>query len=242
MDDKPYLINEKLKFEAKFSCIDCGEEGEEINLYKLCQDFEGIKNDVLWAPCKLGHYNLPKLKISFGTEYCPLNVLKPQNNSTSTLSDIVLHSPYNLKINIKNAMKNKYGTKLDVDKFKSDFCALFWNFIWYCKVYKLDCSIVLPYLDRIKQKRMNKMIYNHNLNNIKLIYDNNNYKYIEAKLKEIETGFIRKESDYVCDNKFQNLEKERPIWFQYNKKTLGAKNKQFLKGLVESIIKQPKNK
>ena len=242
MDDKPYLINEKLKFEAKFSCIDCGEEGEEINLYKLCQDFEGIKNDVLWAPCKLGHYNLPKLKISFGTEYCPLNVLKPQNNSTSTLSDIVLHSPYNLKINIKNAMKNKYGTKLDVDKFKSDFCALFWNFIWYCKIYKLDYSIVLPYLERIKQKRMNKMIYNHNLNNIKLIYDNNNYKYIEAKLKEIETGFIRKESDYVCDNKFQNLEKERPIWFQYNKKTLGAKNKQFLKGLVESIIKQPKNK
>ena len=86
------------------------------------------------------------------------------------------------------------------------------------------------------------MIYNHNLNNMKLIYDNNNYKYIEAKLKEIETGFIRKESDYVCDNKFQNLEKERPIWFQYSKKTLGAKNKQFLKGLVESIIKQPKNK
>ena len=141
-EDKSSLINEFLKFETVFPCVDCMEE---INLFNLCQHFEGIKNDVLWAPCKNGHYNLPKLKINFGNEYFPMNVLKHPNKSTSVLNDIVLHSPYNLKINIKNAMKNKYGTKLDVDMFKSDFCALFWNFVWYCKVYGLDYYILLPY-------------------------------------------------------------------------------------------------
>ena len=59
----------------------------------------------------------------------PFNTIKHQNNSTSTINDIVLHSPYNLKINIKNAIKNKYGSKLELDKFKTDFSALFWNFI-----------------------------------------------------------------------------------------------------------------
>ena len=106
-EDKSSLINEFLKFETVFPCVDCMEE---INLFNLCQHFEGIKNDVLWAPCKNGHYNLPKLKINFGNEYFPMNVLKHPNKSTSVLNDIVLHSPYNLKINIKNAIKNKYGT------------------------------------------------------------------------------------------------------------------------------------
>ena len=52
LEDKPSLVNERLKFDTVFSCIDCMEE---INLYKLCKDFEGIKNDVLWAPCINGH-------------------------------------------------------------------------------------------------------------------------------------------------------------------------------------------
>ena len=207
-EDKPSLVNEKLKFESIFSCIDCMAE---INLYKLCKNFEGIKNDVLWAPCEKGHYNLPKLKINFGTEFFPFNVLKSPNNSTSTISDIVLHSPYNLKINIKNAMKNKYGTKLDVNKFKSDFCALFWNFVWYCKVYGLDSSILLPYSERIEQIRLNKIVYNQNLNNIKILNENNVFKSMEYKLKEIETGSTKIElkGSIILNNKFQNLIAQR---------------------------------
>ena len=208
LEDKPSLVNERLKFDTVFSCIDCMEE---INLYKLCKDFEGIKNDVLWAPCINGHYNLPKLKISFGTEIFPFNIIKNPNNSTSTLNDIVLHSPYNLKINIKNAMKNKYGTKLDVNKFKSDFCALFWNFVWYCKIYGLDYSILLPYKDRIEQIRLSKIVYNPNLNNIKLLNDNNIFKSMEYKFKEIESGLVKNESQgsIILDNNFQNLKIEK---------------------------------
>ena len=208
-DDKPSLINELLKFEAVFPCIDCMEE---INLFTLCQNFEGIKNDVLWAPCKKGHYNLPKIKIIFGNEYFPLNATKHPNKSTSIINDIVLHSPYNLKINIKNAMKNKYGTKLDVDKFKSDFCALFWNFIWYCNIYGLDYHILLPYRNKIEQIRTNKIVINHNLNRIKIIYDNKVFHSMEDRIKEINNvnnELMRRESYSFLNNKFQNLEEQR---------------------------------
>ena len=123
-----------------------------------------------------------------------MNVLKHPNKSTSVLNDIVLHSPYNLKINIKNAMKNKYGTKLDVDMFKSDFCALFWNFVWYCKVYGLDYYILLPYQSKIEQIKSNKIVFNQNLNKIKVIYDNKIFHSMEERINGIKNGLLRKDT------------------------------------------------
>ena len=209
--DKPSLLNEKIKFERKYSCIEC-ENNTYIDLYKLCSNFEGVKNDVLWAPCYKGHYNLPKLKITFGTEIFPFNTIKHQNNSTSTINDIVLHSPYNLKINIKNAIKNKYGSKLELDKFKTDFSALFWNFIWYCYVQRLDYGIILPYPENIEKIRMDKLIRNLNSNSIRIIYDNDTYNVNKIKLKEIEDGKFKerkKRGSIIINNKFQGLTEER---------------------------------
>ena len=233
-DDKPSLINELLKFEAIFPCIDCMED---INLFNLCQNFEGIKNDVLWAPCKNGHYNLPKIKIIFGNEYFPLNAIKHPNKSTSVINDIVLHSPYNLKINIKNAMKNKYGTKLDVDKFKSDFCALFWNFIWYCKILDLDYYILLPYRNKIEQIRTNKIVINPNLNRIKIIYDNKVYHSMEDRMKGINNGLKRKATYSFLNTKFQNLEQIRVESLEIHH---GLKNKykKILGNLFGSLVKK----
>ena len=144
-------------------------------------------------------------------------------------------------------MKNKYGTKLDVNKFKSDFCALFWNFVWYCKVYELDYSILLPYSERIEQIRTNKIIYNQNLNNIKLVLDNDIYKSMDLKLKEIESGFVRKESkgSTILDNKFQNLDQvnvesfviERFIKSKY-KKNISKLVGNFLKKKSSGTIKE----
>ena len=34
-------------------------------LYNLCKNFNGIKNDILWVPCKCGEYNLPKISQKF---------------------------------------------------------------------------------------------------------------------------------------------------------------------------------
>ena len=233
-EDKSSLINEFLKFETVFPCVDCMEE---INLFNLCQHFEGIKNDVLWAPCKNGHYNLPKLKINFGNEYFPMNVLKHPNKSTSVLNDIVLHSPYNLKINIKNAMKNKYGTKLDVDMFKSDFCALFWNFVWYCKVYGLDYYILLPYQSKIEQIKSNKIVFNQNLNKIKVIYDNKIFHSMEERMKGIKSGLLRKDTCSFLNNKFQNLEIQRAETIEFHK-VLKTKYKKLFGKLLGNSIKK----
>ena len=57
-------INTKLKFYSEFSCIECGEK---INLLNVCQNFDDVKNDILWVPCICGEYNLPKIKVRFGT-------------------------------------------------------------------------------------------------------------------------------------------------------------------------------
>ena len=150
-------INTKLKFFSEFLCISCGEK---INLLNICKTFSEIKNDILWVPCKCGEYNLPKIKVQFGTELLRDNVYK-----TSSIDEIVLHSPFNLKINIKNAVMNNYGTLLQVTEFKSQFKPLFWNFIWYCKIHKLNYEIILPYLKdienlrRIKYKNRAKEIF-----------------------------------------------------------------------------------
>jgi hypothetical protein len=237
LEDKPTLVNEKLKFETVFSCIDCMEE---INLYMLCKDFEGIKNDVLWAPCKNGHYNLPKLKINFGTEFFPLNTIKKPYQSTSSINDIVLNSPYNLKINIKNAIKNQYGTKCDVDKFKSDFSALFWNFIWYCKVINLDSSIILPYADRIEKKRMNRMIYNKNNDNIKLIYNNEIFKQMKNVNNNSNNNNNKKEEtkkDIFFDDKFKNLKMENTISIEIQR-AFKFKHKMIFSTFIDHCLKQ----
>ena len=150
-------INKKLKFFSEFFCIKCGEK---INLLNICKTFSDIKKDILWVPCICGEYNLPKIKVQFGIELLRGNV-----NKTSSIDEIVLHSPHNLKINIKNAVMNNYGTHLQVAEFKSQFKPLFWNFIWYCKIHKLDFEILMPYakdideLRKIKYKSRNKEIF-----------------------------------------------------------------------------------
>ena len=109
--------------------------------------------------------------------------------------EIVIHSPYNLKINLKNAVIKNYGTQLIVTEFKSKFMPLFWNFIWYCKIHELDYSIILPYLNDIKD--LKKIKYKNNAKDIFEIkyedkYYNENLKKIEKYSKDIYDRFIAK--------------------------------------------------
>ena len=184
-------IDTKLKFYSEFSCIECGEK---INLLNICQTFDDVKNDILWVPCTCGEYNLPKIKVRFGRE-----LLRDKLYKTSSTDEIVLHSPYNLKINIKDAVMNNYGTKLNVIDFKIQFKALFWDFIWYCKIHYLDYNIILPYLKDIEELRkinfrnssnetfeiiFEDKLYKENLKRISK-YSNSIYeKYINAQKKK----------------------------------------------------------
>ena len=161
-------INTKLKFYSDFSCTECGEK---INLLSICLNFDNVKNDDLWVPCaSCGEYILPKIKVRFGSE-----LLRDKTYKTSSLDEIVLHSPYNLKINIKDAIVSNYGDKLNVLDFKIKFKPLFWDFIWFCKIHHLDYNIILPYLKDIEElKRLNYK--NPSNEKFEVIYDDKLYK------------------------------------------------------------------
>ena len=218
--DKNSLINSKLSFDCYFSCVDCQEK---INLYKFCQTFEGIKNDILWVPCaSCKNYNLPKIKVQFGLELFPNHNKKiDDNSSTSVYHEIVLHSPYNLKINIKDAVTTQYGMKLDVNNFKGAFSALYWDFIWYCIIHNLDFSIIEPYLNDYEQSKITKFT-NPNINILKLIYDNKLYKKNEEKIEDsIKNGNILSMTLYNRSKSitvpFRNLEEKQIYSFEIRK-------------------------
>ena len=212
-------INQKLKFYTNFPCIICGEN---INLLNVCKNFSDVKNDILWVPCKCGEYNLPKIKVRFGTELLRDNVYK-----TSSLNEIVIHSPYNLKINLKNAVMKHYGTKLIVTEFKSQFMPLFWNFIWYCKIHKLDYEIILPYLKdidglrKIKFKNRSKEIFEINYQDK---YYEENLNKIEQYSKKIYERFVNKSKQKVVH--MEDLEEENVVNLKYiMEKKIIQKNK-----------------
>ena len=105
------LISSKLKFDIVFPCVSCNEK---INLFTVCQKYENVSNDTEWVKCpslKCGEYNLPKINVKFGFELYPsLQEKKSKKNlSTCTTNEIVVHSPYNLKINIFDVASRLYG-------------------------------------------------------------------------------------------------------------------------------------
>ena len=173
------LISSNLKFETNFTCISCQKP---INLYVLCQKFDNIKNDILWVPCSCGEYNLPKINVRFGLELFPSRKTFKKNVSTSNANEIVLYSPYNLKLNINNAVMTHYGGKLNIHNFKTKFSALFWNFIWYCYLNHLDYTIILPYLKNLEQSK--RSFTNPNNEILQITFNNELYKKNMVKMYE----------------------------------------------------------
>ena len=174
------LISSKLKFETAFTCIKCQNP---INLYTLCQKFNNIKNDILWVPCSCGEYNLPKINVKFGLELFPSQKSQNKKVSTSVKNEIVLYSPYNLKLNIRDAVMTHYGGKLNIHNFKTKFSALFWNFVWYCYLNHLDYTIILPYLKNLEQSK--EIAYNNpNNETFQTTFSNDVYKKISNKMYE----------------------------------------------------------
>ena len=221
------LISSKLKFDSVCPCVSCGEK---INLYKLCQDYENIKNDILWAPCPnkdCDEYNLPKINVKFGFELFPSlqTDRKKKNLSTCTTNEIVLHCPYNLKIHINNAVTTHYSNKLDLNSFKNNFTALFWDFIWYCYIQNLDYSIILPYLYNIEH--MNEISYNEPNNEIlQTIINDKLFKRNENIIYEIRSNktIHNKKSNFV--KSFKILVEKQEISIEIGKLTKDRNKKE----------------
>ena len=199
-------LDAKLNFISEFSCIECGEK---INLFNICQTFDNVKNDILWIPCTCGEYNLPKIIVQLGNELS-------SDDKTSSINEIVLHSPYNLKINIKYAVMNNYGTKLNVLDFKMKFKALFWDFIWYCIVNNLDYTMILPYLEDIQELRR---INYRNISNetLEIIFENKLYKHNMKSIFQIPNSFYEKYINSEKKNNNENNVIEKIASFEFNR-------------------------
>ena len=152
------VLTSQIQFYKFDLCIECQSL---INLYDICTNFSNTKNDIMWISCDNNHYNLPKIGIKFGKELNTQGNYFGIEGKTSTTDEVVLHSPYNIKVNVKNGILREYGTHLDVNNFKMQFTPLFWNCVWYFAINKLDYEFFLPYEDNIE--------YSNNIN-----YENKN--------------------------------------------------------------------
>ena len=161
-----------------------------------------MKNDILWIKCKCGENLLPKIIVRFG-----LDLLKNKSFNTYFVDEIVLHSPYNLKINIKNAVMKRYGTNLDILNFKSLFKALFWDFIWYCNIHNLDYSIILPYLKDLENAKQISY-FEPNREIFEITFNQDLYQQNLKKIEKIAHSFVNKKQI-----PFKKLEIKKEISF-----------------------------
>ena len=154
--------------------------------------------------------------------------------STSTTNEIVLHSPYNLKININNAVTTHYGGKLNIHNFKTRFSALFWNFIWYCYLHHLDYSIILPYLKNLEQSK-EKAYSNPNKEIIQITFNNELYKKNMAKVYEPTAKRADKETmKKMLKKVYKNLVEKKVISIELQKVTKD-KNKKLVSQFIDHL-------
>ena len=193
------VLTSQVQFYKFDQCIECQNL---INLYDLCINFTNIKNDVMWVSCDNGHCNLPKIMVRFGKELNTQGNFFGIEGKTSTTDEVVLHSPYNIKVNVKNGILREYGTKLDINNFKMQFTPLFWNCIWYFAINKLDYEFFLPYENIIKD--INDLDYeNSNEGKINIVFITNTE--IENAKNKLDN---KKKKKKIFNNKFLSVTNE----------------------------------
>ena len=133
------ILFEDVTFYAFDTCIYCQKV---INLYKKCINLNEINRDIMWIKCEnCGQYSLVKFCIQFGKEANKNGNIK---FNTCKYDSVVLFSPYSLKMNYKSLL-NDYGINVDLEELIYKYNNIFWNSIWYFKLYNLDCDFMLPY-------------------------------------------------------------------------------------------------
>ena len=128
-----------------------------------------MKKDTLWAQCPLcNKYILPRLTVKLGND---IGLVEESSKTTK----FILHSPYELKVNLKESIDKKGSQFLEVEKFKMKYPSLFWSCIWYFRLLKIDYDIMLPYESNIfSNQKENRFQININSNiNSDKIKENN---------------------------------------------------------------------
>ena len=132
------ILGDKVVFYSKQPCPECDKN---IDIIDLSLNYKTMKKEIFWTKCPFcGKDIIPKIDNILGTE-----INKNGNISTSKYTKFILHSPYELKNNIKSIIK-KGGFKIfHLENFKEKYPTLFWSCVWYFKINKIDLDIILPY-------------------------------------------------------------------------------------------------
>jgi hypothetical protein len=193
-----------------------------------------MKKDEMWAKCEhCNEYILPKIIIKFGKDLNTQGIFNGIVGKTSTIEEVVLHSPYNLKINIKNGLLNEYGINLDIEHFKIQFTSLFWNVIWYFSLNNLNYDFIFPHYYKDLDERKIK-----NDNNIRVSFIHNIEIEKENKKEKLNKKNKIKEKKFKLNKLSINLENE----ISYIKKTKDFNLEAYLDSSKIVSIKDLKNK
>ena len=175
------IFGDKVYFETNQKCSECGKT---INIYNLSLHNTNIIKNEIWARCPYCKiYFLPSLTVYLG------NFLF--NKDSCKMTKCILHSPYELKKNIKNIFKDDKFQMLDIDNFKNMYPDLFWSSIWYFYLYKIDFSFFLPYESSINRFIKNILISSdieskiekQNVDNYNIIKKSSKLKYKQSDKK-----------------------------------------------------------
>ena len=186
------ILSDNIMIYAFDTCINCQEN---INLETASLNCKEMSRELMWAKCSCGEYILPKITVQYGTEINKSGKIKL---NTSKIDCVVLFSPYFLKVNYHSLIRN-FGIKLDVEELMLKYNVIFWNSVWYFKLYNLEYDFMLPYqqyLDKMifgKKLSISTLEFEKVLKNIKIVYEDDEeeeFKYNSDELKIEQFSFI----------------------------------------------------
>ena len=100
--------------------------------------------------------------VSLGNEITNIKEAKENayyNYNSSNYTKFILHSPYEVKVNLKKIKRQNRFKMFHAEFFKQEYPSLFWSCIWYFKLYKINYDIFLPYEWNISQNLFNHEKY-----------------------------------------------------------------------------------
>ena len=200
------ILGDLVSFNTSQLCPECLKV---IDIEALSIAHKNMKKDALWAKCPLcNKYILPQFSVTLGS-----NVNLKSDDESVKLTRFPLHSPYELKVKLKETIDKDGCQFLEVEKFKMKYPSLFWSCIWFFKLNKIDYEIMLPYEANIFKSKgnntnnfINNNIYSKIIKNKNLdIKENQNkIKNIYPKCKKYENIIIQNVSSFFyIKNKFR---------------------------------------
>ena len=198
------ILGDKVIFYSKQPCPECENE---IDMIDISLNFKNMNKEIFWTKCPFCEKNIiPKIGVILGDE-----IMKKQDNNkgninTSKYTQFILHSPYELKNNIKNIISKDKFTIFHSEFFKEKYPSLFWSCVWYFKINKIDLDIILPYEWNTTQdwNNLQKSLPNNIESLTKLNINKENKKYLNQIDIKKYTKKIKDKSSKLKIQKYTN--------------------------------------